>query len=307
MKRSIKRIMSAVCAAALLVIPLAACGFEAEQPTNSGETAATYIPAKPLYEPDDSQVGEFTASDFRFKLSRVERKEGSPLAGKTIYWLGSSVTDGQNAEHISTAEFLDARTGSTSVKEAVSGTTILDIGRDDGGSYTYRLVNGEHFDKNATIDAFICQISTNDAKSENLDYWGTITDADMTDMDAFDLSTSIGGVEYIIAYVTEIWHCPVYFYSGAYFGDEGLRSNSDPAGSDYGRFIDAVTEVAEKWNTIDGYTVEVIDLYHDEAFNAQASDAYYEWCMADAIHPKAAGFLQWWMPYIEEFLSERLG
>ena len=294
--------MSFVCAATLLAALLAACGTDAEP----AETTNAYVPPKPLYEPDDSQIEEFTASDFRFKLSRVEEKEDSPLQGKTIYWLGSSVTDGQNAEHLATPEYLAARTGSASVKEAVSGTTLLDIGRDDGGSYTYRLINSEKFDKNAAIDAFICQISTNDAKSENLSHWGAITDADVTDMDAFDLSTSIGGVEFIIAYVTETWHCPVYFYSGAFFGDEGLRSNADPSGSDYGKFVNEVIEVAEKWNAMEGYTVEVIDLYHDETFNALASDAYYEWCMADAIHPKLAGFLQWWTPYFEEFLSERL-
>lgn len=306
MKKHIKSIVSVACAASLLMISLAACGAETGEPSNAGEATATYIPAKPIYEPNDNQVGEFTASDYRFRINRVEEKEDSLLKGKTIYWLGSSVTDGHNADHVSTAEYLATRTGSMSVKEAVSGTTILDIGREDGGSYTYRLVNSENFDKTAEIDAFICQISTNDAKSENLEYWGCITDSDVTDIDAFDRATSIGGVEFIISYVTETWHCPVYFYSGAYFGDEGTRSNADPAGSDYERFVNEVIQVVEKWNAIDGYTVEVIDLYHDEEFNALVSDAYYEWCMADPIHPKLAGFLQWWTPYFEEFLSERL-
>ena len=306
MNRYIKRAMSVVCAAVLLVSLLAACGTDAEGPSDTGGAQVTPTLEKPVYEPSDSQVGEFEAGDNRFKLNRIDEKEDSPLKGKTIYWLGSSVTYGVNSEHLSMADYLAARTGSTSVKDAVIGTTVLDTGAENSKSYTSRLINSEYFDTSATIDAFICQISTNDAKSENLEFWGAITDADVTDMDDFDLSTSIGGVEFIIAYVTETWRCPIYFYSGSYFGDEGLRSNDDPAGSDYERFVNEVIAVAEKWNAIDGYTVEVIDLFHDEEFSARVSDAYYEWCMKDAIHPLQAGYLQWWTPYFEEFLSERL-
>lgn len=156
MKRHIRKMISLIAAAAVLAVPLASCSRNDAGPTETPAAQATYVPAKPIYEPDDSQVGEFTASDYRFKLSRVDEKPDSPLKDKTIYWLGSSVTDGHNTEHISTAEYLAARTGSVSVKEAVSGTTLLDIGRDDGGSYTYRLVNGANFDTSAEIDAFIC-------------------------------------------------------------------------------------------------------------------------------------------------------
>ena len=319
MRKRIRRIVSILCAAAMLVAALWACNADSEGPSAAQETQTPPVQSEPInepsyepidepnYEPDDDQVGEFGAGDKRFELEGIREKDGSPLKNKTIYWLGSSVTVGINNHSLSMAEYLAARTGAISVKDAISGTTILDTGVENSKSYTSRLVNSERYDTAAPIDAFICQISTNDAKSENINFWGAITDADVTDMDAFDLSTSIGGVEFIIAYVTETWHCPVYFYSGAYFGDDGPRSNADPSGSDYGQFVNEVIAVAEKWNAIDGYTVEVIDLYHDEDFNARVSDTYYEWCMRDAIHPMQAGYLQWWTPYFEEFLSERLG
>ncbi|MBP5242581.1 MAG: hypothetical protein J6Z36_02700 [Clostridia bacterium] len=69
------------------------------------------------------------------------------------------------------ADYLAALTGCVSVKEAVSGTTIYDDGgRGDSGakSYTRRLKNSTAFDKTATIDAFVCQISTNDCTQDRL-------------------------------------------------------------------------------------------------------------------------------------------
>jgi len=54
---------------------------------------------------------------------------------------------------------------------------------------------------------------------------------------------------------------------------------------------------------VDGFEVGVIDLFNDEEFNAVASDAYYSWATSDAIHPKKAGYLQWWTPYFESYLT----
>ncbi len=289
-----------------MAVTLCAAAVACGAPKTAEEVKPTFVPHKPLYTPEEEQVGAFQASDARFKLSRIEQQPDSPLAGKVIYWLGSSVTDGQNADHVAVAEYLAARTGAVCKKDAVSGTTLLDDGSNEHNSYTARLMSSTTLDPSEKIDAFICQISTNDCKSVNVGQWGEMTAPEVTDRNAFDLSTSIGGVEFIIAYVTETWHCPVYFYSGAYFGDEGVRSNADPSGTDYGRFIEEIRKVAAKWNTIDGYCVEIIDLYNDASFNARVSDAYYKWATADAIHPKLAGFLQWWEPYFEAFLSDRL-
>lgn len=184
------RIVTVVCAAAMLVATLGACSADSEGPSGTEETQTPPVQSEPVnepidepnydpidepnYEPDDNQVGEFGAGDKRFELDRIGEKDGSPLKNKTIYWLGSSVTVGINNHSLSMAEYLAARTGSTSVKDAVSGTTILDTGAENSKSYTSRLVNSERYDTAAAIDAFICQISTNDAKSENIELWGTI-------------------------------------------------------------------------------------------------------------------------------------
>ena len=296
-----KRLVSGVILSVLCLGCLAGC-----TKNNTTVTESTQIPPLSRYEINDEQIERYNSNGTRYDPQKVEMLGDHPLFGKTIYWLGSSVTDGAGAEHNSMADYLAARTGCICVKEAVSGTTLLDIGRDDGGSYTYRLANSTVFDKSAKIDAFIVQISTNDALDQNLEYRGSLTAAEVMGCDGLDLSTTMGGVEYIIQYVTDTWHCPVYFYSGAYFDDEGVRSSRNPAGRNYAKLVSDVASAVEKWSSVGGYEVSVIDLYNDEAFNELVTDSFYKWCMLDAVHPKKAGYLQWWMPYFEERLTQDL-
>lgn len=246
-----------------------------------------------------------------YYAKNVKKVENSPLEGKTFYWLGSSVTYGASSGGESMAEFLAAKTGAVCKKEAVSSTTIFDDGSNGvtgKGSYTRRLTETKAFDKNDRVDAFICQISTNDSTSARLEKRGYVEDVDVVKKEDFNRATTMGGVEYIIAYVTETWNCPVYFYSGSYFGDpgDGNRTNVNPSGTNYSKLIDDVKIAVEKWQSL-GYEVDVIDMYNDADFNAQVSDKYYKWCTSDPIHPKKAGYLNWWMPYFEQFLIVKSG
>lgn len=294
-----KRAMQAVWAVVLVCVVMATmlCACKDDTPPNDP------TPPKIDYTIDESVLStDKTANDAEFFASAVSRVEDSPLAGKTIYWLGSSVTYGANSGGESMAEFLAAKTGAKCVKDAVSGTTIFDDGKskDTGeNSYVRRLVNSAKFDEDEHVDAFICQISTNDARNDRLTKRGEI--AEGKDRTYFDTATTLGGVEFIISYVIETWKCPVYLYSGSYFGDAGVRSSSNPTGTNYAKLIEEVKEIAKKWQDF-GYDVDVIDLYNDADFNAQVSDDYYKWCTNDAIHPRRAGYLNWWMPYFEQYL-----
>lgn len=263
---------------------------------------------EPEYGIDETLMADNDPNADIFAISNVTKKENSPLEGKTIYWLGSSVTYGSASYAQSMADYLAAMTGCISKKEAVSGTTLYDDGGtgDSGAkSYTRRMLNSSVFDKDEQIDAFICQISTNDARNDRLNKWGEMRTDNEIVVEAFDRSTTLGGVEFIIAYVRETWNCPVYFYSGGYFGDEGTRKSTNPTGTNYGKLVDEVKKIADKWYDM-GYEVGVIDLFNDEEFNAKASDDYYKWCMSDAIHPKRAGYYQWWTPYFENYLTIKL-
>lgn len=291
------------------------CCSCAPAPKTGGKTD-TPEPSEPVltgieYTVDETMAsGSLDGNAERFFASNVKRVQDHPLAGKTVYWLGSSVTYGASSEGEAMAEFLAAKTGAVCRKDAVSGTTIFDDGlkpETGSNSYTRRLTQSTVFRKKEHVDAFICQISTNDALASRLPKRGQISDGSVTDKAEFDRATTLGGVEYIIAYVKETWGCPVYFYSGCYFGDEGsgVRANKDPSGTNYAQLVSQVTEIAAKWRKLD-CDVGVIDPYNDEDFNGQVTDAYYKWCTKDPIHPKRAGYLNWWTPYFERYLTVKL-
>lgn len=302
-KATIAVLLTAVCA---LTVWLCACG-EPKPPKPPEPPEIEYT-----INESDATSGK-NANDAEFSVANVEQVEDSPLAGMTIYWLGSSVTFGAASDEESMADFLGAKTGAICKKDAVSGTTIFSDGQSENTgikSYTSRLTNSTVFNKEEQIDAFICQISTNDSTNNpyRLDKRGYVLDNSYTDPDDFDLATTLGGVEYIISYVSETWGCPIYFYSGAYFGDNGseeTRVNGNPKGSDYSKLIDDVYGAVEKWQGL-GVDVDVIDLFNDEDFNNQVSDEYYRWCTSDPVHPHKAGYLNWWMPYFEQFLVYNL-
>lgn len=204
--------------------------------------------------------------------------EGSPLTGKRIIFLGSSVTYGAASNGVSFADFIARRNGCEAIKEAVSGTTLMDNGSD---SYVSRL---KRLEVKGEVDLFVCQLSTNDA-SQNQPV-GTVSDSFA--MEDFDTKTTAGAIEFIIAYAKEAYGCPVVFYTNPRFDSDA-----------YGRLVMLLEEVRQKWE------ISVIDMWNDEAFNDISEEQrtlYY----ADPIHPTRAGYLEWWTPCFERFLSEIL-
>lgn len=230
-----------------------------------------------------------------YSLENTPVLDKRPLEGKTIYWLGSSVTYGAASNGVTMADYIAKRQGAICVKEAVSGTTLLgDI--DDPkniDSYAKRLITTQAFDKNAEVDAFVCQISTNDAaKSERAAQLGVITPDDKRSLSDFDTSTTLGAVEYIICYVQQTWDCPIVFYSGTWYGGE--------AGYYYDRLVDEVKKLESKWG------ITVLDFYHDADMTAIAPQDYANY-MKDAVHPKQMGYLEWWTPKFEAHLEKVIG
>lgn len=270
------------------------------------------------YEADEPYVIDFNVenNDASFNPENIEARAQKTLEGKTIYWLGSSVVAGAESDGYSMAEYIAARNNATCIKDAVGGTTLRAMS--DQQDYVNRLLNSTVFDKNAKVDAFVIQISTNDVMAK--DKWGTVTDASITDRDQLDLNTSLGGVEYIISYIEETWDCPIYFFSGSYFGTEPINGHVRDAfwnnGDGYGELVALTQQTIEKWNAMDGYEVAMIDLYNDAEFNNISTEEYQyytntikrgEELYDDPIHPNKAGYLFWWTPYFEEFLHYNIG
>ena len=304
----------------LTLLPLlASCGGGGTSSTSSSASIPflSSTPAKIEVEyeipSDEELVNEKDANADKYGVWNVTPADFSLLKGKMIYFLGSSVTYGASSGGVAMAEYLSAKTGCLYKKDAVSGTTLFDdnkTGNTGANSYVRRMEKGSVFDINEHVDAFVCQISTNDCTNDRLSKRGAITGDDVLDMESFDRATTLGAIEYIVAYVTEYWGCPVYFYSGGYFGDgtdKAARQNNNPKGSEYGKLVDSVLDIAAKWNRAHDFAhVGVIDMYHDEEFNAKASDAYYKFGMNDPIHPRKAAYKQWWTPYIEAFLENEV-
>lgn len=209
----------------------------------------------------------------KYSVENIKTLDKSPLVGKNICYLGSSVTYGWASLQTSFAEYIAKRNGTTFVKEAVSGTTLVMTA--DGLSYVSRL---KKLDKNAKFDLFVCQLSTNDA-SQNKPL-GTV--------ESTDASTVCGAINDIIVYVKAIWNCQVVFYTNAYF-----ESQNYPA------MVRALKKIASR------KAIAVIDLYTNVKFNNITSErrALY---MADEIHPTKAGYLEWWTPEIEQALYKAI-
>lgn len=121
------------------------------------------------------------------------------LNGKTILFLGSSVTYGAKAGGVSFADLMVDACGINCIKEAVSGTTLGDI---DETSYVSRL---KKVDTSQKVDLLICQLSTNDG-------WKKVP-----------LNDTEKAMRFIIEYAKETFGCPIAFYTNTNFNSAGYE------------------------------------------------------------------------------------
>ena len=215
----------------------------------------------------------------QYDFSHIEPMADSPLQGKTVLFLGSSVTNGEAALNQSIPEYFAARMGCEVIREAVDGTTLTDKGK---SSYVQRLLN--NVGKAEPVDLLVCQLSTNDATKE-LPLGEIAQGTALTD---FDTATVTGAMEYIIAYAKETWGCPVVFYTNAKYDSDS-----------YDAMVVRLHELEEKWG------LGVLDLWNAEEFN-NVTEAQRSLYMKDDIHPVKAGYRDWWGPELERQLLEYL-
>ena len=212
-----------------------------------------------------------------------ETDPSDPLSGKTICWLGSSVTYGASAEGYSMADVIEEdHANTTCLKYAISGTTLANI---DSGSYVARMKSD--IDPELDMDLMVVQLSTNDATKEDGPELGAISESKK--IDDFDDTTVIGAMETIIAYTQETWGCPVVFYTGTQFDNEK-----------YAQMVDALYLLQEKWD------IGLVDLWGNEEMTAIIGTETYDSYMADEIHPNQTGYQEWWTPEFEKVLPEYL-
>ena len=196
----------------------------------------------------------------------------SVLDGKKLVFLGSSVTYGSASGGVSFVEFIAEQGKCRVIKEAVSGTTLVNNG---DSSYVKRFENNLVAKyQDIKVDHLIVQLSTNDA-TQNKPLGKVIKSFSKT---AMNTKSIVGAIEYIIALAKETWGCEVSFYTGTRY-DSSL----------YEKMVEALYEVKEKWG------IGIIDLWNDEDMNA-VSEAEYNRYMSDPIHPTLLGYRNWWTP-----------
>lgn len=229
----------------------------------------------PFAELHDYKTASLAGNAERYALDMVESKENSPLKDKNIVFLGSSVTYGASSMGVSFADYIGVTNDCNIIKEAVSGTTLVDEGID---SYISRLNKIDA--QNA--DIFVCQLSTNDATQKKP--LGEISNS--VNINDFDTKTVAGAIEYIIIYAKDKWDCPVVFYTNPKYDSENYQA-----------MVNLLLEIQKKWN------IEIIDMWNDSDFN-NVTDEQKSLYMADSIHPTQAGYLEWWTPVFENKLKE---
>lgn len=106
----------------------------------------------------ENKIAKLPGNGAGYNFNQLFAMENSLLADKTICILGSSVAYGSASQGSAVGEYLAARFATDLVKETVSGTMLVDNGKN---SYIQRMLN--NLDPNAKYDLFICQLSTNDA------------------------------------------------------------------------------------------------------------------------------------------------
>ena len=196
----------------------------------------------------------------------------SALDGKILVFLGSSVTYGSASGGVSFVEFIAEQGKCRVIKEAVSGTTLVDNG---DSSYVKRFENNLVAKYQDTkVDHLIVQLSTNDATQNKL--IGSVSES--FDASAMDTTTILGAIEYLIACAKAVWGCEVSFYTGTRY-DSVL----------YQKMVDSLYEVQKKWG------IGVIDLWNDDEMNAVSKEEYQSY-MSDPIHPTLLGYRNWWTP-----------
>lgn len=214
-----------------------------------------------------------------YSMKYVPVLQDNPLQGSNICFLGSSVTYGAASLREGIPEYFAARFRSSITKEAVSGTTLVDNGKN---SYVQRMLN--NLDPDTHYDLFVCQLSTNDA-SRKLTL-GEISDS--MELSSFDTSTITGAMEYIICYAKSVWHCPVVFYTNSRYDSET-----------YDAMVNRLMELQKKWG------IGILDLWHSNEFNSISADERRLY-MYDTIHPTKAGYREWWCPEMERQLMQYL-
>lgn len=224
----------------------------------------------------------------------------SPLKGKTILGLGSSVMAGWQAGLDGPGEMFSVRSGANYIREVRTGTSVTTTADGtslDGQETYYPRLRYHNAQTDPQVDLVIVQLGTNDCAD-----WvvvGELNDLVSLNPDDYDDHTFTGAVEAMIAYTISTWGPETKFimYSNTRFTDKNVEK--------YDQMTANAQKIMDKWHDA-GYETYLLDMWNDEALNdinnySSYGDVEYLWNFGE-IHPRAAGYSQWWEPFWEEHI-----
>lgn len=203
-------------------------------------------------------------NDSRY-INSIKIQPETILKGKRILFIGSSVTRGAASMNISFADMLQKKYNIYMIKDAIDGTTLVDV---DSNSYISRL---KKYTARDNIDLLVVQLSTNDSYKN------------------FSIRGGEGSIEnsisIIVDYAEKVLNCPVLFFT-----------NPPPVDNTrYKEMVELLVEIGKN------NKIYIIDFYNNE-FNSM-SQYEYQLCMFDHVHPTLAGYFHW-LPYFEDVLEK---
>ncbi|ANZ61887.1 SGNH/GDSL hydrolase family protein [Secundilactobacillus paracollinoides] len=214
----------------------------------------------------------------QYRPDKVKLNPASPLFGKRVGYLGSSITYGAAAHGVSFVDYLRAQDGVITTKSAISGTTLAG---NSPKTYVSRLITD--FPLTTAYDAFVIQLSTNDSR-QNLGL-GILTPDDQRT--GFNRSTTLGAIEFICSYIQDHFDAPIIFYTC-------LRKTD----ADYSALVTQLYHLQAKWH------FTILDLWADPV--VKTLTAASPLAMADDAHPTQLGYQTIWTPLFEQVLTRVL-
>ncbi len=205
--------------------------------------------------------------------SKLPSGDLSSLKEKRIGFLGSSVTYGWASNGYSFVDALEEKAKIIAVKEAVSGTTLVN---EDSSSYVARL---KKMDFSHPFDAFLIQLSTNDASKQK-------TLGEERKEPPYDDLTICGAIQTMVAFLKDKGNFPICFYSNPYYEN-----------CFYQKMVNFMNHFASIQKEI-----HFFNLYEDLPFNEEGKEKGILY-MADSIHPTKEGYLEWWTPIFEKWFT----
>lgn len=245
-----------------------------------------------------SAVKKFTSppngNAAKYGLDSVTKVQDEVLTGKTVFFLGSSITAGLSAGGVSFTDYLETKYDMYCPKEAVSSTTMaVRPGRQECDSYVERL---SQTDPTAFApDAFVSQLSLNDSLAKNGVPLGTVPETCRSSIAEFDINevdTVAESIEYITVYAREKWGCPIAFFT---IKRCGLKN--------YDAMVELLHQAQDKWVDDQGEPpFAILDIWNDPTFMNVKGDTL-KLCMRDNYHPTMAGYKKYWLPEMAKFLK----